>query len=58
MFRLGAVDPLRLDEFAQRGVSPPSLHSARFYPEPRESLRIGVRATVAALVDLLPPSER
>ena len=55
IFRLGAVDPARLDQFAQRGVSPPSLHSAEFYPEPRAALRCGVRAAVAALVDLLPP---
>jgi amidohydrolase len=54
LFRLGAVDPPRLDEFAQRGISPPSLHSAEFYPEPRETLRTGFRATVAALLDLLP----
>jgi hippurate hydrolase len=54
LFRLGAVDPKRLDEFAQIGISPPSLHSAEFYPEPRESLRAGFRATVAALLDLLP----
>lgn len=54
LFRLGAVDPQRLDQFAQKGVGPPSLHSAEFYPEPTESLRIGVRATLAALLDLLP----
>jgi hippurate hydrolase len=54
LFRLGAVDPKRLDDFAQRGMSPPSLHSAEFYPEPRETLRTGFRATVAALLDLLP----
>jgi hippurate hydrolase len=54
LFRLGAVEPQRLDQFAQKGVSPPSLHSAEFYPEPKESLRIGVRTTLAALLDLLP----
>lgn len=57
LFRLGAVDPQRLDEFARRGMPPPSLHSAEFYPEPREALRTGVRASVAALVDLLPPKK-
>ncbi|MBL8848400.1 MAG: amidohydrolase, partial [Planctomycetaceae bacterium] len=55
LFRLGVVAPQRLDEYAHKGQSAPSLHSAEFYPEPRESLRIGVRATVAALIDLLPP---
>lgn len=55
MFRLGAIEPARLDAYAQRGTSPPSLHSAEFYPEPRETLRIGFRATLAALLELLPP---
>lgn len=57
MFRLGAVDRARLDAFAQRGIGPPTLHSAEFYPEPRETLRCGVRAAVAALIELLPPEQ-
>jgi hippurate hydrolase len=55
MFRLGAVDAQRLDGFARQGLSPPSLHSAEFYPEPRETLRCGLRAAVAAIIELLPP---
>lgn len=55
MFRLGSVDPARMNEFANKGLTPPSLHSAEYYPEPRETLRTGVTATVAALVELLPP---
>jgi hippurate hydrolase len=55
LFRLGSVDPARMKEFANKGLTPPSLHSAEYYPEPRETLRAGVTATVAALVELLPP---
>jgi hippurate hydrolase len=53
MFRLGAVPPDRMEEFAARGLTPPSLHSAEFYPEPRETLRTGLKCSVAALRELL-----
>ncbi len=53
MFRLGAVAPERLERFAQAGLMPPSLHSAEFAPEPRETLRTGLIASVAALRELL-----
>jgi hypothetical protein len=42
-----------MDEFGRRGTTPPSLHSAEYYPEPRETLRIGLIATVAALREVL-----
>lgn len=54
LFRLGAVEPKRLDEFAKKGMTPPTLHSAEFYPEPRGTLRVGVRASVAAILELMP----
>lgn len=53
MFRLGSVEPARFDEFARRGQTPPSLHSAEYYPEPRETLRVGANATIAALLELM-----
>ncbi len=53
MFRLGAVSPERMEQYARAGTSPPSLHSAEFYPEPKETLRTGLLATVAALNSLL-----
>jgi hippurate hydrolase len=53
MFRLGSVAPARMDEFGRRGTTPPSLHSAEYYPEPRETLRTGLIATVAALREVL-----
>src|SRR5690606_15184743 len=33
MYRLGSVDQSRLDRFKSLGVSPPSLHSATYYPD-------------------------
>jgi hippurate hydrolase len=53
MFRLGAVPPERMEEYARAGRTPPSLHSAEFYPDPRTTLQTGLVATVAALKQLL-----
>ncbi len=53
MYRLGAVAPERLQKFREAGLPPPSLHSAEFFPEPREALRTGLITTVAALKTLL-----
>jgi len=55
MFRLGAVNQSRLDEFKSRDQTPLSLHSPLFYPDAEEALRVGVPAMVAVAVDLLPP---
>jgi hippurate hydrolase len=54
MFRLGAVDQSRLDEFKARDQPPPSLHSPIFYPDAEAALRVGVEAMVAIALDLLP----
>jgi hippurate hydrolase len=53
MFRLGSVAPERMEEFARRGMIPPSLHSAEYFPEPRLTLKTGLAATVAALMELV-----
>jgi amidohydrolase len=55
MFRLGTVDQSRLDEFKEKGQAPPSLHSAKYYPNAEASLRTSVPAMVAVVEDLLPP---
>jgi hippurate hydrolase len=55
MFRLGTVDQARLDAFKEKGESPPSLHSAQYYPNAEASLRVGVPAMVAVVENLLPP---
>lgn len=53
MFRLGTVAPARLERMTARGESPPSLHSAQFYPDPEPTLETGVVALTAAALDLL-----
>ena len=54
MFRLGAVDQARLDEFAARkDEPPPSLHSPLYYPNAEAALRVGVPAMVAVAEDLV-----
>jgi hippurate hydrolase len=52
MFRLGTVEPRRLARMKQLG-DPPSLHSAVYYPDAEESLVTGIKATVAATLELL-----
>jgi amidohydrolase len=56
MFRLGAVNQERLDEFAAQKLPPPSLHSPQFYPDAPEALATGVKAMTAVALDLLAPS--
>jgi hippurate hydrolase len=53
MFRLGAVNQQRLDEFAKRRLPPPSLHSPVFYPDVEEALAAGVPALATVATDLL-----
>jgi hippurate hydrolase len=55
MFRLGSVEADRLAGYARVKRPPPSLHSAEYYPDPEPTLRTGVTATVAVVLDLLPP---
>jgi len=55
MYRLGAVNPSRLDEFQQRGQPPTSLHAPEFFPDAEEALRVSVPAMVAVAIELLPP---
>lgn len=55
MFRLGTVGQQRLDAFEKQGQPPPSLHSAKYYPDAEASLRVSVPVMVAVVEDLLPP---
>jgi hippurate hydrolase len=55
MFRLGAVNQRRFDEFAAAHQPPPSLHSPKFYPDAAETLTTGVPAMIAVALDLLSP---
>ena len=53
MFWLGAADPGRLEKYRIEGASPPSLHSSQFAPLPEPTIRSGVIATTAAVLDLM-----
>lgn len=54
MFRLGTVAPERLQRIRGGELGALSLHSPLYYPDARESLRVGITAMTAALLDLLP----
>ena len=54
MFRLGTIPAAKLAEYRQAGTPPPSLHSSKFFPDPEPTLRTGVRASVAAIRELMP----
>ncbi len=53
IFSLGAVDPAKLKESRETGVPLPSLHSPLFAPLPEPTLRTGVKAMTAAVLDLM-----
>lgn len=57
MYRLGTIEPKRLERMRQLGQEPPSLHSSTFYPDAEPTLATGVRATVGAVLGLLPRSD-
>lgn len=58
MFRLGAVDAARLESYKRRGETPPSLHSAVFYPDAEPTLRTGVVVMTTLVMDLAPHGEK
>lgn len=53
ILRLGAADPAALAEARAAGTELPSLHSALFAPDRDPTLRTGVEAEVAMLMDIL-----
>jgi hippurate hydrolase len=53
MFRLGTVTEPRLRAYTERGATPPSLHSAEFYPDAEPTLETGVVAVTTAALELL-----
>jgi hippurate hydrolase len=54
-FSLGAVDPVKVAESRRTGKPLPSLHSSLFQPLPEPTLRTGVIAMTAAVLDLMKP---
>jgi len=53
IFWLGAIEPARVAQSLKDGVSLPSLHSSQFAPDPETTIRTGMKATAAAVMDLL-----
>ncbi|HSE21126.1 MAG TPA: amidohydrolase [Pyrinomonadaceae bacterium] len=53
IFWLGAVDPEKVKQSKATGVALPSLHSALFAPVPEPTLRTGMKAMTAAVLDLM-----
>jgi hippurate hydrolase len=53
MFKLGGVPQARLDKYQQAGGVAPSLHSAKFYPDPEQTLTTSLRAMSAVALELL-----
>ena len=54
-FTLGAVDPEKVKRSKETGAQLPSLHSALFQPLPEPTLRTGIKAMTAAVLDLMKP---
>ncbi len=56
MYSVGSVSQARLDRFEKLGIPPASLHSAVYYPDPEETLRVSIEAMVRAVLELMPAS--
>jgi hippurate hydrolase len=54
MFRLGTINKERLDAWKAAEETPPSMHSALYWPNPEPTLRTGVQAMTAVVLDLMP----
>jgi amidohydrolase len=52
-FHIGAVDPAKIAESKQTGKELPSLHSSRFAPVPEPTIRTGIIAMAAAVLELM-----
>jgi hippurate hydrolase len=55
MFGLGAVAPEKVAQSKQTGTPLPSLHSPLFYPLPEPTIRTGIKAMSAMVMELLKP---
>ena len=58
MFWLGAVNPQKFAEHQRSGIPLPALHSSQFVPDLEPTLKTGVTAMTAALLDLLELTRR
>ncbi len=53
MFWLGAIDPVKVEASRKSGKPLPSLHSSLFEPQPEPTLRTGIRAMSAVVLELM-----
>jgi len=53
MFTLGAVNPVKMREHKQTGKPLPGLHSSLWAPLPEPTIRTGIRAMTAAVLELM-----
>jgi amidohydrolase len=53
MFRLGAIDAERIVKSQQTGIPLPTLHSSLFWPMPEPTIRTGVIAMTAIVLDVM-----
>lgn len=53
LFTLGAIDPVKVKQSKENGKPLPSLHSPLFEPLPEPTLRTGVKAMTAAVLELM-----
>jgi hippurate hydrolase len=52
-FHVGAVDPAKMAEYKQEGKQLPSLHSSKFAPVPEPTIRLGIVAMTAAVLEVM-----
>ena len=51
-FHVGAVDPVKIADSKKNGTMLPSLHSSKFAPVPEPTIRTGIIAMTAAVLEL------
>ena len=56
IYRLGSVDPARIEAAASGGDPLPSLHSARYAPLAAPTLRTGIQSLSGLALSLLAPA--
>jgi amidohydrolase len=52
-FHIGAVDSAKITEYKRAGKELPSLHSSKFAPVPEPTIRTGIVAMTAAVLELM-----
>src|SRR6266403_524743 len=52
-FHVGAVDPVKIADSKKNGTVLPSLHSSKFAPVPETTIRTGIIAMTAAVLELM-----